>query len=68
MTTHDHDRNGGFDNPVCLSCGKPCEVIPVDFGIGPYEFWGQKCVHKDIQPASSCCWAEVIEMEDDTDE
>ena len=39
----------------CECCGKPCEWEKVDCGIGPYEFWGQRSVDKDIQVLSDCC-------------
>lgn len=42
---------------ICESCGNPCGVGIVDYGIGPYEFWGAPGF--DSQPAavSDCCEA-----------
>ena len=40
---------------VCDSCGRECELAMVDFGIGPYEFWGAKGCHVDKAGASVCC-------------
>lgn len=57
-----HKEGGGKCNygddsykHVCLSCHQPCEVGAVDFGIGPYEFWGRKGIDKDVQIVSDCC-------------
>lgn len=49
----------------CTECGQPCDVIEVDFGIGPYEYWGQRCVQVDIQQVSNCCEATVTIEEPD---
>lgn len=48
---------------ICTECNEPCHVVVVDFGIGPYEFWGQKCNHVDKHEVSDCCEAEVVERE-----
>ena len=41
--------------PYCVACKQECHVIKVDFGIGAYEFWGERGVHRDVQEVSSCC-------------
>lgn len=48
---------------ICDACGEPCNGKWHDFGIGPYEFWGQKC--NDKQPAwvSDCCEVGMIDPE-----
>jgi hypothetical protein len=46
---------------ICDSCGKPCESIPVDFGIGFYEYCGARGNHQNIQQSSPCCEASVVE-------
>lgn len=40
---------------ICKGCGEPCRVVEVDFGIGPYEYWG--ATGFDSRPAlvSNCC-------------
>ena len=43
---------------TCKGCGDPCNVISVDFGIGPYEYWGATGCHTDIQLVSNCCEAD----------
>jgi hypothetical protein len=53
-----------YDRPVCDVCGRSCQLKLVDFGIGPYEFWGAKGTHTDYAWASDCCEAEVHEMSD----
>ena len=40
---------------VCLDCGEPANLQLVDFGIGPYEFWGRTGWDRDIQLATDCC-------------
>jgi hypothetical protein len=47
------------DTLYCGQCGKPCEWEKVDTGIGAYEFWGQKCVDKNIEVLSTCCEADI---------
>jgi hypothetical protein len=45
----------------CKQCGEPCEVVLVDFGIGPYEFQGQRGVDVNKQWASACCESEYVD-------
>lgn len=45
----------------CGECGKGCRVEKIDFGIGPYEFWGQKCTDSDKRWVSNCCEAPTFE-------
>ena len=45
----------------CGDCGEPAQEEKVDFGIGPYEFWGQKCTDTDVQWASACCEGKLFE-------
>lgn len=42
---------------LCSDCGKECEVIWIDVGIGPFEFWGAKGVDRSFQCVSLCCEA-----------
>lgn len=42
---------------LCSECGQPAEAETVDFGIGAYEFWGMRGVHRDVQTVSVCCGA-----------
>ncbi len=49
------------ENGICESCGEFCSPVPVDCGIGPYEYWGATGIHKDIQMLSPCCEAEVVD-------
>jgi hypothetical protein len=45
---------------LCSQCGAPCQEVLRNFGIGPYEFWGQQGVQEDWARVSPCCEAEVI--------
>lgn len=42
---------------ICTKCNQPCEVIKVDFGIGPYEYWGARGIDTFIVAVSNCCEA-----------
>ena len=44
---------------ICPECGKECSVKRIDEGIGPYEFWGQKCCQQVWVYVSDCCEAEL---------
>jgi len=42
----------------CSLCNQPvevCDLIELDMGIGPYEFWGYRGVHHDRAIVTSCC-------------
>ena len=52
---------GDEPGPFCGCCGQPCGVHAEDYGVGEYEFWGQRGVHRDVQAVSGCCEAEVFE-------
>ena len=45
----------------CSECGKPCEYVWEDVGIGAYEFWGMKGTDRRLCPFSRCCDAEVMD-------
>lgn len=51
------DMPSGF----CDECGEEATGVPVDFGIGPYEFWGSREVQEDWRIVSPCCEADVVE-------
>jgi len=46
----------------CPLCHRPCEAVLVDFGIGPYEFWGAPGVHVDECVVSDCCEEPIPDM------
>lgn len=46
---------------ICSQCGRACTATVVDFGIGPYEFWGHLGDHHDYQQVSPCCEAVCVE-------
>ena len=50
---------------ICLSCGKHCDEVEVDFGIGPDEYWGRTEPDIAIQMVSDCCETEYREREFD---
>ncbi len=41
----------------CVECGEECEIVEVDEGIGPYEFWGAPGNDIQIVKVSYCCEA-----------
>ncbi len=43
---------------VCLACYEVCKIVVEDFGNGPYEYWGAKGTHVDLQDVSDCCGAD----------
>lgn len=53
---------------ICSECGERCESGPVDVGIGPYEYWGYKSVHRDVRELSPCCEAEIVDEMEEEDE
>lgn len=46
---------------LCSACGQPAVPTKVDFGIGDYEFWGARGVHRDVRTVSDCCEADMME-------
>lgn len=57
-----HRASGGkcradADEPqqLCAACRLPCQPITADFGIGAYEYWGCRGVHRDVRTVSDCC-------------
>ena len=46
---------------LCAACLMPTEAITADFGIGAYEYWGCKGVHRDIRTVSACCEDSLID-------
>lgn len=48
---------------VCEECGEGCEVVSVDFGIGPGEAWGQSFNDTNVQEVSKCCEANYRELD-----
>ena len=56
---------------VCKCCGEECRAVLVDFGIGPYEYWGSREFHTDVQRVSDCCecdYATISPEAESTDE
>lgn len=45
----------------CEECGAQCTSVTHDFGIGLYEYWGQRCRDVNKQEVSPCCEADVID-------
>lgn len=40
---------------LCNNCDQPCDAVEVDFGIGPYEYWGSRGNDVRKEVVSSCC-------------
>ena len=51
-----------YPQQFCPDCKESCEPIVVDNGIGPYEFWGARGFHSQIEVVSNCCEA-PLELE-----
>jgi len=47
---------------TCSYCDEPCEVVVVDFGIGPFEFWGATGWDSLPTAVSNCCEAKVVDQ------
>jgi hypothetical protein len=54
--------------PYCSECDKDCTVSNKDFGIGGYEFWGDKGVDVRMATVSDCCEAEAFDSREENDE
>ena len=50
-----------FKPYICAECREPCEEIAVDFGIGSYEYWGQRGCDRDVRVVSDCCEGELLD-------
>lgn len=46
---------------LCECCLLPADGRDEDFGIGGYEFWGDRGTHHDWQFVSNCCEAGFVE-------
>lgn len=46
---------------LCGACKLPNDGGMTDFGIGGYEFWGERGTHHDWQFVSLCCEAGFVE-------
>lgn len=44
---------------TCTECGEQCVGKVEDYGIGGYEFWGQKGTDIQLCLVSVCCEAEM---------
>lgn len=48
-----------YPSGICTECNEHCSTKVVDFGIGPYEYWGAQCNDVQLCLVSQCCEAEV---------
>lgn len=55
----EHADETPAEHIVCESCGKDAVIVQRDFGIGRYEFWGSRGVHRDMRNCCSECGDEV---------
>lgn len=51
----------GPGDTICSACGEVAAGTFADFGIGVYEYWGQRGVDRDVQWVSCCCEATLLE-------
>lgn len=40
---------------ICKTCGEPCRLVQVDFGIGVTEAWGVLANDVQLEIVSACC-------------
>ncbi|CAB3729939.1 hypothetical protein LMG22037_05490 [Paraburkholderia phenoliruptrix] len=52
----------------CPECACNVEAKRMDFGIGAYEYWGSKEVHKDIRDVCPRCETEVLDEQPEEEE
>lgn len=53
----------------CERCGRPCELVTVDRGIGSYEYGGARGCQIKLVEVSVCCESSVeIETQEPTQE
>ena len=50
----------GVDVIRCEACEDICTPTNCDAGIGPYEYWGQRCFDSRPYIGSSCCEADKM--------
>jgi hypothetical protein len=59
-----HREGGGFCHvgiePVCAACGRVCQPIDIDVGIGPVEYFGARSFDREIVEASDCCGSDIL--------
>lgn len=60
----DYDRSPDRIQGYCTACGAYVTSVTANMGIGPYEFWGCKGFHRDMQEVSPCCREEITEGEE----
>lgn len=48
----------------CGECGKECDFVEIDTGIGAYEFWGSQETHSVLERVSDCCEGDLFEDEE----
>lgn len=58
------DKKYGY----CPECACNVESKRMDFGIGAYEYWGSKEVHKDIREVCPRCETEVLDEQPEEEE
>lgn len=51
------ERSRGY----CNQCQCWTRAVKMDFGIGAYEYWGCKGVHKDVREVCPSCEQELTE-------
>jgi hypothetical protein len=50
-----------YTTQICSKCKEECGVV-YEIDAEPYEFWGEKGVHKFEYQFSDCCRAELEEL------
>jgi hypothetical protein len=50
----------------CAQCGAACQAVPVDNGIGHYEYGGFIGWDTAVEPVSPCCESPVLSRDEFT--
>lgn len=50
--------------PFCGDCGKHCNAIPLDNGIGAYDYMGARGYDTNVSIVSDCCEGDLFEDPD----
>lgn len=53
-----------MSSPYCSKCGQPCAEAEIEEAT-PYEYFGERGVHRETFIVSDCCEADIDEKEDE---
>jgi len=59
MMENEPEDRGIRESATCLDCGRECDVVYEDEGLGVTEAWGVKENNVQICASSKCCGAAI---------